>query len=154
MGAKILVAQLSAGTGEPVGDITVETSEVEGMDISGSWIPNVIDEIPVLAVIGTRTRKGIHIRDAQELRAKESDRIHAVAWNLRALGVQVDERPDGLSVPGGQTLQAGVVDSFGDHRIAMAFAVAGHGDLRRNPRKRPGYDSQSILCGDIISGVF
>ncbi len=125
MGAKVLVAQLSAGTGEPVGDITVETSEVEGMDISGSWIPNVIDEIPVLAVIGTRTRKGIHIRDAQELRAKESDRIHAVAWNLRALGVQVDERPDGLSVPGGQTIQAGVVDSFGDHRIAMAFAVAG-----------------------------
>ena len=125
MGAKISVAQLSAGTGEPVGDITVETSELEGMDIGGSWIPNVIDEIPVLAVIGTRTRKGIHIRDAQELRAKESDRIHAVASNLRALGVQVDEHPDGLSVPGGQTLQAGVVDSFGDHRIAMAFAVAG-----------------------------
>jgi 3-phosphoshikimate 1-carboxyvinyltransferase len=125
MGAKISVGQLSAATGEPVGDITVESSELTGMDIGGSWIPNVIDEIPVLAVIGTRTQKGIRIRDAQELRAKESDRIHAVASNLRRLGAQVEERPDGLSVPGGQTLDGGVVDSFGDHRIAMAFAVAG-----------------------------
>ncbi|HYR87591.1 MAG TPA: 3-phosphoshikimate 1-carboxyvinyltransferase [Terriglobia bacterium] len=125
MGARISVRQLSAATGEPAGDITVESSELAGMEIAGSWIPNVIDEIPVLAVIGTRTRNGIHIRDAQELRAKESDRIQAVASNLRALGARVEEHSDGLSVPGGQTLQGGVVDSFGDHRIAMAFAVAG-----------------------------
>ena len=95
------------------------------MDIGGSWIPNVIDEIPVLAVLGTRMQKGIRIRDAAELRAKESDRIHALAINLRALGADVEEYSDGVCVPGRQTLRGGVVDSFGDHRIAMAFAVAG-----------------------------
>ncbi len=95
------------------------------MEVGGAWIPNLIDEIPVIAVLGTRTRKGIRIRDAAELRVKESDRIHAVATNLRALGAEVEEYPDGLFVPGCQTLRGGVVDSFGDHRIAMAFAVAG-----------------------------
>jgi 3-phosphoshikimate 1-carboxyvinyltransferase len=76
-------------------------------------------------VIGTRTQKGIRIRDAAELRAKESDRIRVVAANLRALGAQVEEYPDGLWVPGNQTLRGGEIDSFGDHRIAMAFAIAG-----------------------------
>lgn len=123
--AKITIGQMSVAGGEPTGDVTVETSEIPGMEIGGSWIPNLIDEIPVLAVLGTRTQKGIRIRDAAELRVKESDRIHAVATNLRALGAEVEEYPDGLFVPGRQTLRGGVVDSFGDHRIAMAFAVAG-----------------------------
>ena len=103
----------------------MESSELVGMEISGAWIPNVIDEIPMLAVLGTRTQKGIRIRDAAELRAKESDRIRAVAANLRTLGAEVDEFPDGVWVPGNQTLHGGEIDSFGDHRIAMAFAVAG-----------------------------
>src|SRR5207245_5535276 len=80
---------------------------------------------PVLVVLGTLMQKGIRIRDAAELRAKESDRIHALAINLRALGADVEEYSDGVCVPGRQTLRGGVVDSFGDHRIAMAFAVAG-----------------------------
>ena len=122
--AKIAISQLSAAGGEPAGDIIVESSEIPGMDIGGNWIPNLIDEIPVLAVLGTRTQKGIRIRDAAELRAKESDRIHSVAVNLRALGAEVEEYPDGLFVPGRQKLRGGEVDSFGDHRIAMAFAVA------------------------------
>jgi 3-phosphoshikimate 1-carboxyvinyltransferase len=121
--AGISVSQLSDLNGEPAGDIIVETSELAGMDIGGAWIPNVIDEIPMLAVLGTRTRKGIRIRDAAELRAKESDRIRAVAQNLRALGAEAEEYPDGLFVPGPQRLRSGVIDSFGDHRIAMAFAV-------------------------------
>jgi 3-phosphoshikimate 1-carboxyvinyltransferase len=125
MQAKIAIADLSKNGGEPVGDIVAESSEISGMEIAGQWIPNVIDEIPVLAVLGTRSQNGIRIRDAAELRAKESDRIHAVATNLRALGARVEEYPDGLFVPGRQTLHGGVVDSFGDHRIAMAFAVAG-----------------------------
>jgi len=116
---------MSAAGGEAIGDVTVETSEIAGLDIGGAWIPNVIDEIPVLAVLGTHTQKGVRIRDAAELRVKESDRIHAVAVNLRALGAEVEEYPDGLFVPGGQKLHGGTVDSFGDHRIAMAFAVAG-----------------------------
>ncbi|HEY2382667.1 MAG TPA: 3-phosphoshikimate 1-carboxyvinyltransferase [Terriglobia bacterium] len=124
-GARIAVAGLSAAGGEAAGDIIVENSDILGLEIGGSWIPNVIDEIPVLAVLGTRTQNGIRIRDASELRVKESDRIRAVATNLRALGAEVEEYPDGLFVPGRQTLRGGVVDSFGDHRIAMAFAVAG-----------------------------
>jgi 3-phosphoshikimate 1-carboxyvinyltransferase len=121
--ARISLSQLSDMNGEPAGDIIVETSELAGMDIGGAWIPNIIDEIPMLAVLGTRTRKGIRIRDAAELRAKESDRIRAVAQNLRALGAEVEEHPDGLFVPGPQPLRSGVIDSFGDHRIAMAFAI-------------------------------
>jgi 3-phosphoshikimate 1-carboxyvinyltransferase len=125
MQARITISRLSVSNGEPVGDVIVESSDIAGMEIGGSWIPNVIDEIPVLAVLGTRTKKGMRIRDASELRAKESDRIHAVAGNLRALGAEVEEYSDGLFVPGGQRLSGGVVESFGDHRIAMAFAVAG-----------------------------
>jgi 3-phosphoshikimate 1-carboxyvinyltransferase len=123
--AKIAIAGMSAAGGEAVGNVVVESSDIPGLEIGGSWIPNVIDEIPVLAVLGTRTQNGIRIRDASELRVKESDRINAVAVNLRALGAEVEEFPDGLFVPGRQTLHSGVVDSFGDHRIAMAFAVAG-----------------------------
>jgi 3-phosphoshikimate 1-carboxyvinyltransferase len=125
MGARISITPITAGAGEPVGDITVESSNLAGMEIGGSWIPNVIDEIPMLAVLGTRTQKGIRIRDAAELRAKESDRIRAVAANLRTLGAEVEEYPDGLWVPGNQKLHGGEIDSFGDHRIAMAFAIAG-----------------------------
>jgi 3-phosphoshikimate 1-carboxyvinyltransferase len=124
MQARVTVSQMSAPNGEPIGDILVESSEIAGMEIGGSWIPNIIDEIPILAILGIRSKNGIRIRDAAELRAKESDRIKAVASNLRALGGRIEEYPDGFFVPGGQTLKGGVVDSFGDHRIAMAFAVA------------------------------
>jgi 3-phosphoshikimate 1-carboxyvinyltransferase len=125
MRANVTIANLSLAGAEPMGDIVVESSEIAGMDIQGRWVPNVIDEIPMLAVLGTRTQNGIRIRDAAELRAKESDRIHSVATNLRTLGASVEEYPDGMYVPGRQLLSGGIVDSFGDHRIAMAFAVAG-----------------------------
>jgi 3-phosphoshikimate 1-carboxyvinyltransferase len=125
MGGRISVEQVSGGGGELAGNIIIESSELAGMEIGGTWIPNVIDEIPILAVLGTRTEKGIRIRDAGELRAKESDRIRAVALNIKALGGNVEEYSDGLFVPGGQRLRGGKVDSFGDHRIAMAFAIAG-----------------------------
>src|SRR5437773_2398969 len=125
MQARVTITQLSVRNGEPVGDVCAESSDIAGMDICGSWIPNIIDEFPILAVLGTRTQNGIRFRDAAELRAKESDRIHAVARNLLALGAAVEEYPDGLFVPGGQRLHGAAVDSFGDHRIAMAFAIAG-----------------------------
>jgi 3-phosphoshikimate 1-carboxyvinyltransferase len=125
MGARIEISRSANDRGEPAGNISVRSSTLAGMDIGGAWIPNVIDEIPVLAVLGTQTQKGIRIRDAAELRAKESDRIRAVAANLRTLGVEVEEYPDGLGVPGNQKLRGGEIDSFGDHRIAMAFAIAG-----------------------------
>jgi 3-phosphoshikimate 1-carboxyvinyltransferase len=84
----------------------------------------LIDELPVLAAIAPYTRGGICIRDARELRVKESDRIALVARNLRAMGAEVEEFEDGLDVPGGQQLHGAQIDSGGDHRIAMAFAVA------------------------------
>jgi len=125
MGARIRVEPKALAGGEPIADIHVEGSELSGMEIAGAWIPNVIDELLILAVLGTRTRHGIRIRDAAELRSKESDRIHAAVANLRILGAEVDEFPDGLFVHGGQKLKAGTVKSFDDHRIAMAFAVSG-----------------------------
>ncbi len=97
----------------------------------------------MLAAIAPYTDGGMEIRDARELRVKESDRIAAIAANLRALGAQVDERDDGLKIPGGQTLHGAEIDSLGDHRIAMAFAVAAlraEGETRiraRKPRSFP-----------------
>jgi len=125
MGARIRVEPKAPSNGEPISDIHVEGAELSGMEIAGAWIPNVIDELLVLAVLGTRTRDGIRIRDAAELRSKESDRIHAAVSNLRILGARVEEFPDGLMVHGRQRLKGGTVDSFDDHRIAMAFAISG-----------------------------
>jgi 3-phosphoshikimate 1-carboxyvinyltransferase len=84
----------------------------------------LIDEIPVLAVLGAATEEGITVRDASELRVKETDRIRTVVDNLRRMGVEAEELPDGMVVPGRQKFHAAELDSFGDHRIAMAFAVA------------------------------
>ena len=84
----------------------------------------MIDELPVLAVLGTRMERGLEFHGAAELRVKESDRLSAVAGNLRRMGAEVEEWPDGLRVPGRQSLKGATVDSCGDHRIVMAFAVA------------------------------
>ncbi|HUX45617.1 MAG TPA: hypothetical protein VMV57_12775, partial [Terracidiphilus sp.] len=93
-------------------------------EVRGALAAQLIDELPVLAAIAPFTRGGIRIRDAKELRVKESDRIALVAQNLRAMGAEVEEFEDGLDVPGGQTLHGATIDSGGDHRIAMAFSVA------------------------------
>jgi 3-phosphoshikimate 1-carboxyvinyltransferase len=93
-------------------------------EISGALSAQLIDELPVLAAIAPYTREGVRIRDARELRVKESDRIALVARNLRAMGAQVEEFEDGLDVAGGQTLHGAEIDAGDDHRIAMAFAVA------------------------------
>ena len=94
-------------------------------EISGECLTNMIDEIPALAVFGTRLKRGLSVRGAEELRKKESDRINSVVVNLKNLGIRVEEFPDGFSIPPGQGIQGGKVQTFGDHRIAMAFAVAG-----------------------------
>jgi 3-phosphoshikimate 1-carboxyvinyltransferase len=95
-----------------------------GTTISGALAAQLIDELPVIAAIGPYTQNGIRIRDAKELRVKESDRIALVAQNLRAMGAEVTEFEDGLDVPGNQQLHGAAIDSGGDHRIAMAFSVA------------------------------
>jgi len=124
MGLRISVTQLDEVHGELVGSLQVEGGRLQGTTIAGADSAALIDEIPVLAAIAPYTEQGIEVRDARELRVKESDRIAAVAGNLRLMGAQVEEREDGLKISGGQTLHGAELDSFGDHRIAMAFAVA------------------------------
>ena len=124
MGAKIRIPQLESQNGELIGEIQVEHSTLRGGVIEGGLTAAVIDEIPVLAVLGAATEEGLTIKDAGELRVKETDRIATVVENLRRLGVAAQETPDGLAIPGRQKFRAAEFDSFGDHRIAMAFAVA------------------------------
>jgi 3-phosphoshikimate 1-carboxyvinyltransferase len=124
IGLRISVTQLEEMHGEPVGTLQVEGGHLKGVTIAGSDAAALIDEIPVLAVIAPYTEQGIEIRDARELRVKESDRIASIAINLRAMGAQVEEREDGLRIPGGQTMHGAEIQSFGDHRIAMAFSIA------------------------------
>jgi 3-phosphoshikimate 1-carboxyvinyltransferase len=124
MGARISVIQLEEHHGELVGTVQIDGNALKGATIAGADTVSLIDEIPVFAAIAPYTDTGIEIRDARELRVKESDRIAAVAANLRAMGAQLEEREDGLKIPGGQKLHGAEIDCFGDHRIAMAFAVA------------------------------
>ena len=124
IGLCISVTQLDEIHGELVGSLQVEGARLTQAAISGADSAALIDEIPVLAAIAPFTEKGIEVKDAKELRVKESDRIAAVAMNLRRMGARVEEREDGLKIPGGQTLHGAELDSFGDHRIAMAFAIA------------------------------
>jgi 3-phosphoshikimate 1-carboxyvinyltransferase len=124
MGLQISVTNLEDKHGELVGTIEVQGGELLGTTISGSDSAMLIDELPVLAAIAPYTRDGIEIKDAKELRVKESDRIAAVAANLRAMGAEVEEQEDGLIIAGNQPLRGAAVDSHGDHRIAMAFSIA------------------------------
>jgi 3-phosphoshikimate 1-carboxyvinyltransferase len=124
MGARIRVPKLESENGELIGDLVVEHSELRGGAIDGGLTAALIDEIPVLAVLGAATEEGITVRDAGELRIKETDRIRTVVDNLRRMGVEAEELPDGMVIPGRQKFHAATLDSCGDHRIAMAFAVA------------------------------
>ena len=124
MGVGISVANLEDKHGELVGSVEVDGRDLRGALIAGADTAALIDEIPVLAAIAPYTANGIEVRDAGELRVKESDRIATLVTNLRAMGAEVQELEDGLKIPGGQTLHGAEIDSFGDHRIAMAFAVA------------------------------
>ena len=125
MGLRISVTQLEEIHGELVGSLQVEGAKLKGTKLAGADSAALIDEIPVLAAVAPFSKQGIEVRDAKELRVKESDRIHAVAANLRLMGAHVEEFEDGMKIPGGQTLHGAELDSFSDHRIAMAFAVAG-----------------------------
>ena len=127
MGATLQVVSLRSAHGEVVGDLSVKGTSLRGGVVEKEQIPLVIDELPMLAALGPYTEEGIEIRDASELRVKESDRIAALAENLRRMGATVDERPDGLRVEGRKAgrLRGAEIDPRGDHRIAMAFAVAG-----------------------------
>jgi 3-phosphoshikimate 1-carboxyvinyltransferase len=124
MGLRVEFLKVEEQLGELVGTLRAEGGQFEGGLIAGATSAALIDELPAIAAVAPYSRNGVEIRDAAELRVKESDRIAAVVANLRAMGAQVEERPDGMLIPGGQTLHGARVESFDDHRIAMAFAVA------------------------------
>lgn len=127
MGARTTVRNVRERQREPIGDIWIESRAhpLAGVSVGGSLIPSLIDEIPALAVAAAVAEGTTEIRDAAELRVKESDRLAATAAFLRDMGASIEELPDGLRIEGGRPLTGVVVDSGGDHRIAMAAAVAG-----------------------------
>jgi 3-phosphoshikimate 1-carboxyvinyltransferase len=125
MGASVAVQDLREESGEPVGTVVVRASRLHGTVIGGDLIPRAIDELPVLAVAASLAEGETVIRDAAELRVKESDRVEALARELGRLGARVEPQPDGLAIVGTRRLRGGRVRSDGDHRIAMALAVAG-----------------------------
>ncbi len=125
MGAQIHEYVESGSEGEVWGHLEVQGRTLHGTTVEGWEIPNLIDEVPILAVVAALADGETVIRNASELRVKETDRIMAVTTNLRAFGIPVEEREDGMVIQGGAAPTGAVVDSFGDHRIAMAFAVLG-----------------------------
>jgi len=129
MGAKITVLEVHQVGGELIGDLRVQSSAaaggvIEGGVIEGTMTAALIDEIPALAVLGAASSNGLTVRDAGELRVKETDRIATIEAGFRRMGVKIETNPEGFHVPGRQSFHAAEIDSAGDHRIAMAFAVA------------------------------
>ena len=124
MGADIEIAQTAESGGEPIGDITARDSSLKGIEVDPRSIPWIIDEIPILAVAASQAEGTTTFSGAGELRLKESDRIATMATGLRTLGVEVSEAPDGFTIAGPTSLGEGDIDSQGDHRVAMSFAIA------------------------------
>ncbi|MGA2882462.1 MAG: 3-phosphoshikimate 1-carboxyvinyltransferase [Bryobacteraceae bacterium] len=124
MGAQIRILDVSSSGGELIGDVLIRKSRIQGGVLEKARTAALIDEIPVLAVLGAASEQGLIVRDASELRVKETDRIATIAENFRRMGLKIELSKDGFEVPGRQQFHAAEVDSFGDHRIAMAFSIA------------------------------
>lgn len=124
MGANIVITNQKLSGGEFVGDLLVTSSELAGTEVNGSLVVRMIDEFPIFAIAAALANGTTVVHDAQELRLKESDRIDMLAAELRLLGVDIEEHPDGFTIHGGK-LNGGTVESHGDHRLAMSLAVAG-----------------------------
>lgn len=125
MGASIQITARPTRNGEPVGDLTIRHSALKGVDISGEQVVRMIDEFPIFAIAAAYANGTSTVRDAAELRVKESDRISALCSELKNLGAEVDETPDGFTIHGHGELRGGTVDPHGDHRLALSLAVAG-----------------------------
>jgi 3-phosphoshikimate 1-carboxyvinyltransferase len=125
MGARISIQNRRSEVNEPVADVFVESSRLSGVEIKGDIIPKLIDEIPILAVAACYAKGTTLIKDASELRVKESDRITTTVQELSALGATIEELPDGMKITGGSELSGNVVNSHFDHRLAMSLAIAG-----------------------------
>jgi 3-phosphoshikimate 1-carboxyvinyltransferase len=125
MGADISLKNKKDNNYEPVADLLVKEKDLKGIEISGNIIPKIIDEIPILAVAATQAKGTTEIKDAKELRVKETDRIYAITTGLKKMGAKIEEKTDGLIIEGPTKLKGNVCESFGDHRIGMALAIAG-----------------------------
>ena len=124
MGANVTVEKMSGDIGEPTADVTVRTSDLKGCVVGGEVIPTLIDEIPALAILACFAKGEAVIKDAAELKVKESNRIDVMVENLKKMGADIEATEDGMIIRGGRTLHGAVIDSHLDHRIAMSFAVA------------------------------
>ena len=124
MGAQIKILDVTSSGGELIGDVLIRKSRIQGGVLEKARTAALIDEIPVLAVLGAASEEGLIVRDASELRVKETDRIATIAENFQRMGLEIELQQDGFEVPGKQRFHAAEVDSFGDHRIAMAFSIA------------------------------
>ncbi|PAF22682.1 3-phosphoshikimate 1-carboxyvinyltransferase [Terribacillus saccharophilus] len=124
MGADMEIKEHDIKAGERIGDITIRYRPLKGTEIGGDIIPRLIDELPILALLATQADGETIIKDAEELRYKETDRIEAIAATLRNFGAEVESTPDGMRIPGNQSLNGATADSFGDHRIGMMIAIA------------------------------
>lgn len=124
MGAAIKLVHIEQVNGELIGTLQIKTSRIKGGVIEGAMTAALIDEIPILSVLGATSKEGLTIRDAAELRVKETDRIATISENLRRMGITVRTTEDSIEIPGSQKFRAASVQSGGDHRIAMAFSVA------------------------------
>jgi len=142
MGADITVIDVQQTAGELIGDLRVRASRIEGGVMEGAMTAALIDEIPALAVLGARSESGLTVRDAAELRVKETDRIAALKKNFERMGVRMEASGDGFHVPGKQAFHAAEIDPEGDHRIAMAFSVA-----------LLAADSPGVIDGSECAGV-
>ena len=142
MGADITVANQKEEHGEAVADLRVKSSELKGINVPIELIPNMIDELPLLALLASQADGETIVRGAEELRVKESDRINSIVSNMDAWGAKIFEREDGFSIEGPSKLKGGSVQTFGDHRIAMTMSVAGL--IARNPA-----DLDDPKCMDI-----
>jgi len=125
MGARIAVNETGAASGDPVGTLTVEAAPLSACEVSGDTIVRMIDEFPIFMIAALCAEGETVVRDARELRVKETDRIAVMAAELRKLGAAITEREDGFTIRGPQALRGAAVDGHDDHRIAMSLAVAG-----------------------------
>lgn len=125
MGANIQIDNQRDESGEPVGDLVIRTAPLHGIAIGASQVPTTIDEFPIFCVAAALAQGKTTVTGAEELRVKETDRIQAMATELKKLNVAIEETPDGFVVQGGSSLQGGHCQSYGDHRVAMAIAIAG-----------------------------
>jgi 3-phosphoshikimate 1-carboxyvinyltransferase len=125
MGAEITILERREEGGEPLADLHVRGGALRAAEVGGEVVPRMIDEFPILALAATQAEGITRVRDAAELRVKETDRIATVVETLRALGAKIEPRPDGFDVEGPTPLRGAPVDSHGDHRLAMTLAIAG-----------------------------